>query len=107
MKHYMTNWPNGLVTAGDAMTREEAKANQDEIERGPFKLSYWYGTNCEKCCGVYPKFRTGYDPAKHMQDACWYECEVCGKRTEFFGMPWQAEEAWNAGKFMEQQLSLF
>ena len=41
------------------MTREEAKAKQDEIEASGFNLGYWYGTGCKKCCGVYPKFKTG------------------------------------------------
>ena len=84
------------------MTAEEAKARQDEIAKH-YRLEYWYGTNCEKCCGVYPKFRTG--GVQGM--SCWYECEVCGKRTEEKSMPWIAEKAWNNGEFMEQQLSLF
>ena len=82
------------------MTREEAKANQDEIAKH-YKLSYWYGTRCEKCCGVYPKFQRAYN------EGCYYECEVCGKRTGQFGMKWEAEEAWNRGEFLEEQMSLF
>lgn len=84
------------------MTAEQAKANQDELAKH-YDLSYWYGTNCRKCCGVYPKFRTtnGFD------SKCFYECEVCGARTDLFSMPWLAERAWNNGEFLETQYSLF
>ena len=84
------------------MTAEQAKANQDELAKH-YRLSYWYGTNCKKCCGVYPKFRTtnGFD------SKCFYECEVCGTRTDLFPMPWLAERAWNNGEFLETQYSMF
>ena len=85
------------------MTREEAKANQDRIAKN-YKLSYWYGTDCEKCCGVYPKFCKGYI---NGHDMCYYECEVCGKRTNLCEMPWIARDEWNAGMFREQQMCLF
>lgn len=84
------------------MTREEAKANQDRIAKN-YNLGFWYGTNCEKCCGVYPKFCT-HDGKQHM---CYYECEVCGKRTKLCTMPWIARDEWNAGLFQEQQLCIF
>lgn len=85
------------------MTREEVKAKQDEIVASGFNLGHWYGTGCEKCCGVYPKFCTGTYP----NDVCWYECEVCGKRTEAVTMPWIAKEKWNAGEFLEEQIRMF
>lgn len=85
------------------MTAAEAKARQDDLEARGFSLSYWYGTKCKQCHGVYPAF--------HHSEAngggCWYECEVCGKRTEEMSMPWMAEEAWNAGQFREEQISWF
>lgn len=84
------------------MTREEAIKNQEEIAKN-YELSWWYGTNCEKCCGVYPKFRT----STGLDSYCWYECEVCGKRTENASMPWIAEREWNNGNFRETQISLF
>ncbi len=84
------------------MTAEEAKANQEELSKN-FRLSYWYGTNCKKCCGVYPKFHSG----SITDNGCWYECEVCGSRTGKKTMPWIAEEAWNKGEVSEPQLSLF
>lgn len=84
------------------MTAEEAKRNQDEIAKH-FNLGWWYGTGCKKCCGVYPKFKTG-----GIQNlGCWYECEVCGRKTEPLSMPWIAEKEWNAGNVNEPQLSLF
>ena len=84
------------------MTADEAKKKQNEIAQH-YKLSYWYGTGCDKCCGVYPKFMTG--GIQGMD--CWFECEVCGKRTEAQSMPWIAEREWNAGRFLDQQLRLF
>ena len=86
------------------MTREEAKANQDRIAKD-FDLSYWYGTKCEKCCDVFPKFRTFGDLGGHSK--CYYECEVCGKRTELFDMPWQSERAWNNHEYKQNQISWF
>lgn len=77
------------------MTATEAKANQDRIESryGLGGLGWWYGTKCKKCCGVYPKFMT-----KATDSPCnaYYECEVCGKKTDLYTMPWLAEEAWNS-----------
>ena len=86
------------------MTIEEAKAKQNEIAQH-YNLSYWYGTNCEKCCEVYPKFRTFGDLGGHSK--CYYECEVCGKRTELFDMPWQSEKAWNNHEYIAQQIRMF
>ena len=86
------------------MTKEEAKAKQDRIVEQGFKLSWWYGTNCKKCCGVFPKFCTEGDPAA---DKCFFECEVCGKRTEGFMMPWQAEKAWNNDEVRATQIRWF
>lgn len=85
------------------MTAEEAKEHQDDLERKGFKLAWWYGTECKKCCGVYPKFHSG----DMLRPGCWYECEVCGRKTEMQSMPWIAEREWNAGHFNEPQLSLF
>lgn len=84
------------------MTIQEAKAKQEELSKH-YRLSYWYGTNCKKCCEVFPKFRTssGYD------SKCWYECEVCGTKTKPASMPWIAEKEWNEGDYMETQYSIF
>ena len=83
------------------MTQEEAKEKQAQIAK-QYDLSYWYGTNCEKCCGVYPKFKvsSGFDCK------CWYECEVCGKRTEPQEMPWICEKKWNNHEYAENQISM-
>ena len=87
------------------MTAQEAKKNQDDIVKQGYKLSHWYGTWCEKCCGVYPKFET----SGALQEKCYYICEVCGKRTENFDMPWLARDAWNNHEYKETctQMSLF
>lgn len=75
------------------MTAAEAKANQERIVAKGYDLGWWYGTRCRKCCGVYPAFRRGdgQDPCD-----CWYECEVCGRKTGKHTMPWLAEEEWNS-----------
>lgn len=85
------------------MTAEEAKRNQDQIVAEGWTLSFWYGTDCKKCCGVYPKLIDQIPP----NDFCRYECEVCGKTTEAYIMPWLARDAWNEGRFITAQRKLF
>ena len=87
------------------MIKEEAKENQDRLSRN-FDLSFWYGTWCEKCCEVYPKLDTEGDLAGGQ---CFYVCEVCGRRTKGYSMPWQARDAWNRHEYKDNytQLSLF
>ena len=86
------------------MTKEEALANQQQIVARGYNLAHWYGTNCKKCCGVYPKAMTAN--TNNPKDF-YYECEVCGKRTDLYTMPWLAREAWNADNYLENQISLF
>lgn len=89
------------------MTPEEAKAEQDRLAHSGFRLEWWYGTDCTQCCGVFPKFRR----VKDARDLCYYECQVCGKRTAAKEYPWLARDAWNHGyTFREkdsEQLTLF
>jgi hypothetical protein len=87
------------------MTKEDAKANQDRLAKD-FDLGFWYGTNCEKCCGVYPKMEVEGDLS--CADV-FYVCEVCGRRTKGYVMPWQAQEAWNRHEYKSicTQMSLF
>lgn len=86
------------------MTAEEAKKHQEQLVSEGWTLDFWYGTKCEKCCDVFPKLITHIPP----NDNCRYECEVCGKKTKAYSMPWLAEEAWNRGEFDEgDQLRLF
>lgn len=73
------------------MTPEEAKAIQDKIVKDGYTLGFWYGVNCKKCHGVYPIFRN----TKGIDDQCYYECQVCGRKTGLHDMPWQAQEEWN------------
>jgi hypothetical protein len=83
-----------------------AKAEQDNRERRGYSLSFWYGTRCDKCCGVYPESVTcGHQADEKM----YYRCKACGKRTAgVFDMPWEACEAWNNGEtcYENAQLSL-
>lgn len=85
------------------MTREEARANQDRIAKD-FNLGWWYGTNCEKCCGVYPKLET--EGNSSCADV-FCVCEVCGKRTKGYAMPWLAKDAWNNHEYTIQQMRWF
>ncbi len=89
------------------MTAEEAKANQDRIAR-QYNLCWWYGTNCKKCCGVYPKIVIGN--TSNPKDVH-FECEVCGRKTKEHLMPFLAEQEWNEHfdelKVPMQQISIF
>ena len=81
------------------MTREEAVSEQKRLSilyNG--KLDFWFGTNCEKCCDVYPRFVSRNTNDKYH--SCAYRCDVCGKQTEWTGMPWQARDAWNNHEYM-------
>ena len=85
-------------------TFEEEMAEQERL-RQYFNLGWWYGTNCKKCCGVYPKAmkKDGYDP-----NDFYYECQICGRRTKPYMMPWIAREAWNRDEVVDNiQLRLF
>jgi len=86
------------------LTKAEAKAEQDRLVEKGMELRWWYGTNCEKCCGVYPKFQC--ELTNGMSGDVWYECPVCGKKSTKHIMPYLAWEAWNAGDFQQQQIRL-
>ena len=81
------------------MTMEDAILEQEEIVRRGFNLGWWFGTNCRKCCSVFPRLIAN-------DHDCWYQCPVCGQRTEPASMPWIAEEAWNSGRFRDEILQI-
>ena len=83
------------------MTSAEAKANQDRLAEH-YDLGWWYGVRCAKCCGVFPKLMMTKDMLE-----CFYQCEVCGRRTAPEKMPYIAEEAWNNGRIMCNQISIY
>lgn len=85
------------------MTSDHAKARQAEIVARGMNLGWWYGTRCEKCCEVYPKLMHEGNPASQL---CYYQCEVCGKRTAGQTMPWMAEKEWNEHHFLPNQISM-
>ena len=89
------------------MTREEASYEQRMLQIKGFNLSFWFGTGCEKCCGVYPRFKKKDTNDKYHD--CYYQCDVCGKQTDYYGMPWQCEEAWNNHNYLGEgvQMSIF
>lgn len=71
----------------------EIKAKQDALGKN---AGWYYGTWCDKCCGVYPAFYSEGD----FRDYCYYVCLVCGKESEHEPMPWAARDDWNAGRFI-------
>lgn len=73
------------------MTAQEAKKQQSDLAAKGYKLGWWFGTRCAKCCGVYPRFKTTDD----MRGYCYYKCDVCGRESGRHDMPWEAEEDWN------------
>lgn len=87
------------------MTQQQAIQHQAELAKH-YHLGWWYGTRCRKCCGVFPKIVTD---SSALNRGCYYECEVCGRKTGWSEMPWIAEERWNAGETTVpvQQMSLF
>lgn len=74
-------------------SKEEA-AVQKKIAKTS-DLGFWYGINCEKCCGVYPKFftETGFEALGY------YVCLVYGKESKHNPMSWQSRDAWNNHKY--------
>ena len=88
------------------MTKSEAVREQRMLELGGWDLGWYFGTDCEKCCDVYPRFHTS---GTNANKDCWYECDVCGKRTDLHEMPWVARDAWNKHQFKnnQQQLTIF
>lgn len=71
---------------------EEEKAKQDKLGDS---VGFWYGTWCEKCCGVYPKFFS----EQGFKVGGYYVCMVCGKESTHNPMPWQSRDAWNNHEF--------
>ena len=75
------------------------RSAKEELEyqtKNEHRLSFWYGTDCEKCCGVYPKFFTDQD----FRARGYYVCMVCGKESKHCDMNWQARDAWNNHEFL-------
>lgn len=79
------------------MTKQEAIMEQRMLQIKGMNLGWWFGTKCEKCCEVYPRLVRRDVTDKYHDTA--YKCDVCGKQTEWTGMPWQAEEEWNEHKY--------
>ena len=85
------------------MTKEEAKAIQDGLKEKGFDLGFWYGTGCAKCCDVFPELVV----PNVLYGGVYFQCPVCGKRTEERPMPWVSAEAWNRGEFVDEQIRMF
>ncbi len=85
-------------------TAKEEKEYQDKL--GDSK-SFWYGTWCNKCCGVYPKFFTELS----FESNGYYVCLVCGKEGKHRSMNWEARDSWNNGEYAweptDRQMTIF
>lgn len=73
-------------------------------------LSFWYGTNCKKCCGCFPKFFE----EQSFGGLGYYVCLVCGRESKHEPMLWIARDEWNKGNYswtpepgIDQQLTIF
>ena len=73
------------------------KAKQDKLGDN---ADWYYGTNCKKCCGVYPAFYT----EGGFRDYGYYVCLVCGKESIHKPMNWEAREAWNNEEYLWQPM---
>lgn len=71
---------------------ESIKAKQDRLGEN---AAWYYGTNCKKCCGVFPAFFT----EQTFEGLGYFVCLVCGRESQHEHMAWQAEESWNAGRY--------
>ena len=72
---------------------KEIKAHQDSLDKN---AGWYYGTDCKKCCGVYPAFFT----EQTFDSKGYYVCLVCGKESKHEVMPWIAAREWNRGNFI-------
>ena len=79
------------------MTREQAMEEQRLLKQKGFNLGWYFGTKCEKCCDVYPRLL--HRNVNDKRRDTYYRCDVCGKQTEYYGMPSEAEKAWNEHRY--------
>ena len=91
------------------MTHDEAVKEQKRLSMiwGEENLGWWFGIKCEKCCDVYPRFCTRDTNDKYHD--CFYKCDVCGKQTDYYGMPSQCADAWNDHRYLGDgvQMNMF
>lgn len=92
------------IKKGGLRSKSDVIKQQNDIA-AHFDLGWWYGTWCKKCCDVYPIFMKTDD----FSDLCYYQCEVCGRKSKKCVMPWVARDDWNSMEFdlIEEQISLF
>ena len=86
-------------------TAEEVKKDQERLGKN---AGWYYGTDCTKCCGVYPKFIS----EQTFEALGYYVCLVCGKESLHKPMPWQSRDDWNNNRFVwkpprEKQMTIF
>ena len=99
-------------TISRKVPKYELKTAEDEAEHqrklGNF-LSFYYGLDCKKCCGVYPRYFT----TDGFESKGYYVCLVCGKESEHGDMEHLARANWNEGRYewkpeeKEYQYSIF
>jgi len=86
------------------MTQQEAVMEQKLMQIKGMNLAWYFGTDCEKCCEVYPRLVKRNVTDKYHDTA--YRCDVCGKQTEWSGLISQARDAWNNHQYMGEGVQL-
>ena len=103
-KYNMKHFDEDFVKRGGLRIKSVVKQEQEELAQH-FNLAWWYGVNCIKCCDVYPVFLTEDNNTGHC---CWYQCEVCGRKSLKAVMPHIAVQSWNDNiRLSEGQISLY
>jgi len=80
------------------MTQREAILEQKMMQIKGINLGWYFGTDCEKCCDVYPRLVHRNVTDKYHDTA--YKCDVCGKQTEWTCWSSTARDAWNKHEYM-------
>lgn len=83
----------------------EEKEKQDKL--GDF-LEYFYATECNKCCGVFPYVMH----EDNLDNLVYIKCMVCGKESKHAKMYWVARKYWQEKKYniqpvIDGQINIF
>lgn len=71
---------------------EEEKEHQRKLGK---MLSFYYGTRCKRCCGVFPAYFT----TDGFESRGYYVCLVCGRESKNGAMEHLARANWNASRY--------
>ena len=74
---------------------KSAEEEQEHQRKLGHSLSFYYGTLCKRCCGVYPAFFT----TDGFESKGYYVCLVCGKESKHADMEHLARANWNEERY--------